>query len=750
MSLSPVKFEDTLRALLEQQEFLLLVQLSRMWLRDQSLSEKAVILYAKALIELGCIEEVEVLLENKKTVESIAVLVEASLKCEQWERSLSRIAQLKNASKNHPRLSEFLSRARVAKEQDPQRLIRSHLLEKRLKGIEIMLCKGKRQQARVYLEHWKKDLPNHRRVHDLYAVSRGDLDFDQGWDELLQAVFEQIHDDDQTHKIRIHSSDLSYTSEDTEDQTLLITDPIFEETDKLENTDGTDSILLIREGALVEESEPLGEISLNDENVVVFHDQELTEPQIILQKEKVKVAPAKKKIKKKSSAFMWFVFFSVLSVSMVTMVSWLLDKGRTSIKESLSKAILSADMQELENRKQILLHKLKTTSFLQEETEDALGLTCLVLWYDFSKSQTDLECAEKYIQTDYTRQVYSVLSGLAEDDLEDIEQELVDMDIHDDISFWVLREVELHYGTLEPTNRKEARLVIQDMQMGIPKENLDEVSTPWYELERLEFRWGDFSTEEKETKLARLQNPNVLAVLGAQKHSRVLLLQSILEMETGNKRRAKLYRLEALKRDPENGRLRYWLGWDYYEEGDLFKANESWSSCVQSDVECAMSKVMVLIDMDRLEEVDELISETESLQFRQRIIHQWIEWAQKDIPSFEHPVFADLLYEQERWRNIFSHAQQEVQDWKDKKRSFQELSWRGLFFLSLDVAAKDTQKARKILSMAIQKQGSATSFVRILGWMNKNDNLPHSDLWKLYLGQNPTGFAAKKVREEVP
>ncbi|MAA79837.1 MAG: hypothetical protein CL916_11320 [Deltaproteobacteria bacterium] len=584
MSLSPVKFEDTLRSLLEQQEFLLLVQVSRMWLEEQSLSEKAVILYAKALIELGCIEEVEALLEHNKTVDSIAVLVEASLKCEQWEKSLLRIEQLKNISKNHPRLSEFLSRARVAKEQDPERLIRSPLLEKRLKGIEIMLCKGLRQQARVYLEHWKKDLPNHTRTHDLYAVSRGDLDFDQGWDELLQIVFDRIHDDDQTHKIQIQASSLSYTSEETEDQTLLITDPIFEETEKVEETDGTDSILLIQEGICIEESESLGEVSLNDENIVVFHDHESTEPQIILQKEKVKIIPIHKKIKKKSSAFMWLMFFVVLSTSMITMVSWLLEKGRESMKESLSQAILSADMQELENRKEILLHKLRTTSFLQEETKDALGLTCLVLWYDFSQAQTDLECAEKYIQTDYTRQIYSVLSGLAEDDLEEIEQELVDMDIQDDISFWVLREVELHYGTLEPTTRLDTRLVIQDMQMGFQKDSLKKGRSPWYEVEELEFRWGDYSILEKEASLLRLQNPNILAVLGSQKHSRVLLLRSILEMETGNKRRAKLYRLEALKRDPDNGRLRYWLGWDYYEEGDLFKANESWSSCVQSDV----------------------------------------------------------------------------------------------------------------------------------------------------------------------
>ena len=38
------------------------------------------------------------------------------------------------------------------------------------------------------------------------------------------------------------------------------------------------------------------------------------------------------------------------------------------------------------------------------------------------------------------------------------------------ISLWVLREVELYYGTLEPTTRLEARLMIQDMQMGTIRE----------------------------------------------------------------------------------------------------------------------------------------------------------------------------------------------------------------------------------------------------------------------------------------
>ena len=100
---------------------------------------------------------------------------------------------------------------------------------------------------------------------------------------------------------------------------------------------------------------------------------------------------------------------------------------------------MSADMQTLKNRRQILLHKLTTTSLLHEETQDALGLTCLVLWYDFSQKQSDLECAEKYIQTDYTQKIYSVLAGLAERDLEDLEREPVDMDIHDDISLGVAR-----------------------------------------------------------------------------------------------------------------------------------------------------------------------------------------------------------------------------------------------------------------------------------------------------------------------
>ena len=100
-----------------------------------------------------------------------------------------------------------------------------------------------------------------------------------------------------------------YTSEETEDQTLLITDPLMDETEKVEETDGTDSILLIHADDVIDESGSLGEVSLNDENVVVFHDYGSTEPQIMLQK-KSKSRSSQKKTKKKSSVFMWLVFFS--------------------------------------------------------------------------------------------------------------------------------------------------------------------------------------------------------------------------------------------------------------------------------------------------------------------------------------------------------------------------------------------------------------------------------------------------------
>ena len=753
MSLSPVKFEETLRALLEQQAFLLLVQLSRMWLKESTLSNKACILYAKALLELGCIEEVEQLLLHKESIDSMAVLVESALKQEKWDLALERIAQLQKLSSNHPRLSEFLSRARVAKNQDAQRLIRSHLLEQRLKGIEVMLCLGLRQQARVCLEHWKKDIPHHTRIQDLYAVSRGDLDYDQGWDELLQCVFDRIHDDDQTHKVHLGRSRELYISEDTEDETVLITDPFAENTEptqKLYLDDGTDSILLIQGGVVSEDTNSLDEVTLNDENIVLFHHDELDEPQVLLQKGKARKVRVQKRRASKRPWMMWVLLLVVLGGSMFTVSSWLLDRGRVSIQQSLVAAALSADMQVIEGRRQILLHKSQSTSFLKEEREDALGIVCAVLWYDFSRDQKELECAEKYVRTPYGNRIYSVLAGLVEGDLEDIEQDILDLEPGDILSSWVLREVEKYYGTLEPTTRQEPRFIIQDLKNGTLRKGIQEGVLPWYDLEFLEYRWGSLSVSEKEDALIQMQKPNVLAVLGPQKHSRVLLLRSILEMEMGNKRRAKLYRLEALKRDPENSRLRYWLGWDYYEEGAMFKASESWNSCVHTDVECAMAKVMVLIDMDQLQEVDSLLEESYVLQPRQNLIHKWLEWSQQDIPKGSHPVFADLLYEDERWRTIFSDVELELKAWEQNERSFRDLSWRGLFFVSLQVEEKDAEKARKVMSMAIQEEGEASSFVRILGWMNKRDNIPHEELWKLYLLQKPSGFTAKKVQEELP
>lgn len=750
MSLSPVKFEETLRALLEQQAFLLLVHLSRMWSKKNVFSDKARILYAKALLELGCVTEVEELLKKEESVDSMAVLVEASLKQEQWTIALERIDALKIFSNNHPRLSEFLSRARVAKKQDPQRLIRSHLLEQRLKGIEAMLCLGLRQQARVCLEHWKKDLPNHERIQDLYAVSRGDLDSSLDWDELLQHVFDRIHDDDQTHKVRLGGS--TFVSEDTEDETVLITDPLVETTEATEKSfvqEGTDSILLIQKGAEIEESSSLEEVTLNNENVVLFHQKETPEPLVLLQREKARRVRVSKKTRKSRPWTMWVMLITVLSGGMFSMYSWLLERGKERIEESLLDAVLSANMQKIEERRQILLHTSQSTSFLKEEREDALGIVCAVLWYDFSRAQKELDCAEQYIQTPYSRRIYSVLSGLVEGDLEDVEQDLLDLKSEDIISSWVLREVEQHYNTLQPSNRLEPRFIIQDVQVGIFREGISKGVLPWYDLEYLEFHWSDMPIKEKEQSLLLLQKPSILAVLGAKKHSRVLLLRSILEMELGNKRRAKLYRLEALKKDPENTRLRYWLGWDYYEEGSLFKASASWSSCAYVDVECAMAKVMVLIDMDQLQEVDDLLAQATVLHARQKLIHRWLEWAQEDIPPSEHPVFSDLLYENERWRMIFLDVEQELKDWTDKERSVRELSWRGLLFLSLQSAEREGKKARKIMSMAIQEQGEASSFVRMLGWMNKKEKLPYEELWKLYLQKQPSGFAAKKVKEEI-
>ena len=315
------------------------------------------------------------------------------------------------------------------------------------------------------------------------------------------------------------------------------------------------------------------------------------------------------------------------------------------------------------------------------------------------------------------------------------------------VSWWVLREVSLVHTKLARSQRKEKRFLLQDIAAGHDV-TVEEGVLPWIDLEILEKKWTLYSYEEKEQRLQDL-HAKAANRLGKQNQARVLLLFSILEMEQGNFRKAKYYRMQALERDPYNVQLRYWLGWDHYEEGELYKATESWTVCEMVQIECAMAQVMVLIDLDDLERVWDLIEEVSILQSRQNLLNTWLEWAQEDIPDQEHPIFEDLLYENERWRGVFIRAEKEKKLYLEKKRSLSDLSWKALFFVALDIYKKDPTKARKIMSMSIQSQSMALSHLRILGWMNKKNRIPSSNLWRLYLQKGPTGYAAEKIEKEL-
>ena len=201
MSISLTKFEEMQQALLEQQAFLLLVQFSRRWCSENTPSNRASLLYSIALMELCCPDEADSVLQENTEIDALSVRVDIALRCEDWSRAKRYIEELQAREPNHPRLSEYLSLVRVARNHDPQRLIRSSIFEQRLKAIEIMMYKGSRQQARVYLEHWKKDRPEHQRIHELHCAAKGDLGFHGDWDELLQEVFERTHEDECTQKI---------------------------------------------------------------------------------------------------------------------------------------------------------------------------------------------------------------------------------------------------------------------------------------------------------------------------------------------------------------------------------------------------------------------------------------------------------------------------------------------------------------------------------------------------------------------
>ena len=753
MSLSPVKFEEALKSLLEQRAFLLLVQLARKWLLENMLSERATILYSKALLELCCLVEAESVLHNQNSSEACAVLVEIALRRESWDIALERIARLRTVNENHPRLSEFVSLARVAKRHDPQRLIRSHVLEQRLKGIEIMLCRGMRQQARVCLEHWKKDLPNHKRIFELYCSSIGDLDFVGEWEDLLISVFDQTYEDDSTNKIPLVQSSVQKDSEDTDD-TLQITDPIVEHTDvsiKLSQDvfDTTEGVLLLGGRAKEDETKTLSEIILDHENVVFLNDDLGSDPQIQLQKEVV-IQSSKRISKQKSKKIiLGLSILGVMVLFAIGITQLMLEYSRNEIEHKLEEAVLSADVRKMQERRQIFRYQISQSSFIKDEREAAISVLCAVIWYDFTQAQEDLECAERENTDKTKKKIVSILIALREGDDKQAQEEAMTLQTSNRIALWVSREVQALTGRLEQSDRREARFLIQDMQHGYSLLETPDVMVPWIALETLERGWADFSVQQKEEKLEYILQPTISHQLGKRQQSRLLLLKSLFEMERGNAHKSKLYRLEALERDPENPQLRYWLGWDFYEEGSLEDASSSWDACLDSDVECAMSKLMVLIDMDQLVQVQEMIDTVEVIQSRKVLLSRWLEWAQEDIPSLEHPVFSDLLYFNERWRGVFIDVQKERDAFQSKKKSIQDISWRGLFFISLHFAEKNTNTARKLMSMAIQTQGEATSFVRVLGWMNKREGVDSTDLWKLYLLKNPTGMVADKVQKEL-
>jgi len=752
MNISLAKFEEMQRALLEQQEFLLLVQFSRRWCSNQSLSSRATILYAIALMELCALEEAETLLADQTSVDALSIRTDIALRYEKWNRATGLIEELQNIEPNHPRLTEYLSLVRVSKNHDIQRLIRSSLFEQRLRAIEIMMYRGSRQQARVYLEHWKKDRPDDQRIYELHCSAKGDLDFHGDEDELLQEVFDKTHEDDCTQKISRSQPGfddteqilLSSSPEQTENQSQIVTDEFSDITQK----EGTDSLIEIGHHSYrSEESLSLDEVVLNNENIVLTSTV-FVEPEVLLQKE-VLYSLKRKKVSRTlpPNFFSWMLLIGVILGIGVGFGFWMQNRAKVQLQRSMEHVILSADMQLLFEKRQVLRHQYIQSSIFKSERAAAIQLLCAVLWYDFTRADEDKECAENGLEDSRETQIANILFLLGERNYEEAEEKAFLLNEKDLISWWVLREVALVHTKIEQSERKEKRFLLQDIAAGYDV-TVEKGVLPWIDLELLEKNWTAYSYDEKAERLQSL-HAKAANRLGKQNQARLLLLFSILEMEQGNFRKAKYYRMQALERDPYNVQLRYWLGWDHYEEGDLYKASESWTVCEMIQVECAMAQVMVLIDLDNLERVSDLIEEVSILQSRQHLLSTWLEWVQEDIPDKNHPIFDDLLYEHERWRGVFARAEKEKNLYQEKKRSLSDLSWRALSFLALDVYKKDPTKARKIMSMSIQSQSMALSHLRILGWMNKKHKIPASNLWRLYLQKGPTGYAAEKIEKEL-
>ena len=359
MNVSLTKFEEMQRALLEQQEFLLLVQFSRRWCNEHRLSDRASMLYAIALMELCSLNEAEELLHQKISVDALSIRTDLALRRENWAQATALIEELQTTEPNHPRLSEYLSLVRVSKNHDVQRLIRSSLFEQRLKAIEIMMYRGTKQQARVYLEHWKKDRPDDQRIYELHCAAKGDLDFHGDDDELLQEVFDKTHEEERTQKIACSKVDgeeteqirFGLSSDSTDNQSQIITDEFSDITQK----EGTDSLIQIgNHNETIEESLSLDEIVLNNENVVLTSTI-FVETEILLQKEGANVEPKKEWPRRASSRMTsWILLVGVILGIGVGFGYWMQHRAKAQLQRNIERTVLSADLHVMLQKRQIL------------------------------------------------------------------------------------------------------------------------------------------------------------------------------------------------------------------------------------------------------------------------------------------------------------------------------------------------------------------------------------------------------------
>ncbi|MEC7984691.1 MAG: hypothetical protein VX278_05980 [Myxococcota bacterium] len=772
MNISEDRFEYLIQGLLDQSRYILLIQFALKWSQGRSITPVTSMALGRSYASLLLIEQaweiVEAALEtNPNDVNAHILAVDLALLQEKWERAQTHMEKL---PAEHVRMSELEAKLKFLPtvQISSQSLLKSKSIDRRLEGVELLIINGQREKALVLMRRLRHIEPQNLRIQQLIWSLEGDFRFDGDDADLYTLIMEVLGEEE----IEVEETVVESFGEEDEVTESSPFPVLFrgeqkeeekekqEDTSRMElgdstgevNSDGleeTDALVVVgfnpKSLEYTEDVEP--ERVKVDENIVITH-LESKSPEVLLQKETVENVSATAQKPKREFVGVLFSIFVVLSLVLGCL--WFIwNRGKNNIHQSATEAILAADYEHLKKSKKILEYHINKGTPPLEYRNAHLALVCSFLWYDFTRSDTERTCAEEAIQRGGGQEeskMAEVLLAIGDGDFRTAADLTLPLDESNVLTTLLLSELRVQRGDqIGATGRSEPRYVLLDLKNNHPVD-LPKSYHPWLELASLEKDWTLESIEQKESRLNRLLEAKSVASLSGRLQAHVLLLRSLIYMEQGKGRLAKNERLEALRKDPTNPDLQYWLGWDYYEDLEIKQASQAWEHCQYLRDDCAASRFMSLLELDLIQSAENLLLEIKDKHPRSTVLEEWLAWAKQKVPSHPSPLLGAMG--ESRWERVFTDVRIELEKYENKELYQHELSWLGLLELGLKMYQEQKYvESQKHISMAIQKQPHATRLLRILGWVLHESGSDVGGVWQLYLQNEPNGQPSQEVEE---